>query len=542
MTARPDADRRWFDETGWKLTHDELNAELKSRGVADDTRVDWLDEAATRRDQAKAAAERPADLVITVAEQLLGALLFSGAYGPDLAARKLEQVRAAGVTAAVFQRERDRHVYEAIERVVDAGSSCEFFAVEAELKKAGRLDQAGGPGYIRSLASLVPEVENAATYARLVVDEHIRYEQSRLALELQRAAGNGGVTPELREQLIRILEPPLELGQSPEAVGGGRFVFDEPVDIDSTRIWGRDAAIAWAAGEALMIVGPDGVGKTTVMQQLVLARAGLRTDALGMHVQPDPTGVLYIAADRPRQAARSIRRMVADSERDQLDQTMTFWKGPLPQLLNEDRTILTRLARQFGRNTIAIDSLKDVAVDISKDESGGRIATAFQHAIANGIEIVCAHHPRKPGVEQVRKPRELSDVYGSRLIFGVFGSVIMLWGDPGDVLVELSHLKQPIEELGPWNILHDHRRGHTTVEHGKDLLDVVLAAGTSGVTAKSAAEQVYETETPTKQQVHRIRGRLDRLADADKVTKIPSVRVGGEVRFFYNGPAEVLTR
>jgi replicative DNA helicase len=538
--------RTWFDEHGWQLEPGELRAALSEQGADMETIVELVDDAADRQRQAQPddADARRAHLIVAPAEYVLGAMVLAGSTGPDIAAATLEKIRATGLTAPMFPRQRDKLIYAAIERVVDDGRACEFMSIEAQLRAAGALDDAGGAEYVRALARLVPVVANASTYASLVVEEHRRAEQQRLALELQRASQNGGVTDHLRNEIIQVLEPSHDLGAAPEAITAGTFIFDEPLDTDSIRVWGHDSSIGWAAGEGLMLVGPDGVGKTTVGQQLALARAGLRPDVLGHPVTASGRRVLYLACDRPRQAARSLRRMVVDSERDQLDEAMTVWRGPLPQMLNEDRTVLTRLARQFDAGTVVIDSLKDVAFDLSTDEAGGRIASAFQHLIASEVELLVLHHPRKPGVEQSRKPRELADVYGSRLIFGVFGSVIMLWGDPGDVLVELHHLKQPIDEIGPWTLRHDHRAGHTTVEKGTDLVDVVLHTGTDGITAAVAAGLVYGKDTPTKAEVERIRYRLDQLTESGRLVKYPGrtggLRGGEHSRYLYNGPAEAL--
>ena len=42
------------------------------------------------------------------------------------------------------------------------------------------------------------------------------------------------------------------------------------------------------------------------------------------------------------------------------------------------------------------------------------------------------------------KPKRLADVYGSRWLTAGMGSVLLLWGEPGDLVVEVRHLKQPV--------------------------------------------------------------------------------------------------
>ena len=59
-------------------------------------------------------------------------------------------------------------------------------------------------------------------------------------------------------------------------IDGASFILDAPKDIPA--VWGSGGRVAWSAGEALLIVGPSGIGKTTLVQQLVL-RLGLRARA-----------------------------------------------------------------------------------------------------------------------------------------------------------------------------------------------------------------------------------------------------------------------
>lgn len=545
MAVAVSADRAWFEEEGWMLPDDQLKTELVARGVDEETVSQWRDEAADRRAE---AAKQPSPLNYTPAEHVLGALLMAGALGADITAATLERVAATGLTAGMFERDRDRVIYQAIGAIVARREPAEWLLVEQELTVHRNLAKAGGPNYVRELAKMAPAIENAPHYAALVVEIARRRDMERLGLRVTEAARNGGVDQALLDELVRAAEPGTGTGPPPEAVDAGSFVFDEPTDPAAIRLWGDDTQIGWAAGEGFMLVGPDGVGKTTLGQQLALARCGLRDQVLGMTVASAGQRVLYIAADRPRQAARSMRRMVGDLDRQLLEERMTVWRGPLPAMLNEDRSILARLAKQFDAGTIVVDSLKDVAVDVATDEAGGRIAAAFQHLIATGVELLVMHHPRKPGLEQHRRPRELADVYGSRLIFGAFGSVVMLWGDPGDAIVELRHLKQPVDEIGPWNIRHDHVAGRTTVETGTDLVQLVLNASTAGLTATAAAGLVYEKETPTKNEVERTRAKLDRLCSNGRLVKMPGRRgsaagsnAGGAAEqavYLFNGPAE----
>jgi AAA domain len=325
------------------------------------------------------------------------------------------------------------------------------------------------------------------------------------------AAGNG--------YLLDHAEPDELVERLPHSrlVDGAAFVFDAAADTEP--VWGDSTAPAHAAGEGLMIVGPQGVGKTTIIQQFARARAGLCSHVLGMPVVPDPRRVLLIAADRPKQARRSFARMVSETDREQLADHLLVWQGPLPFDLAAKPKALAAFATELDVGTILIDSLKDVALDLSTDETGSRVNLAIQETLAIGTEVVVLHHQRK-AQQGVQKPKTLDDVYGSNWLTAGMGSVILLWGEPGDLIVELTHLKQPAEPIGPLTLLHDHGRGLTTVEGQVDPLELLRLAGIDGLTATDLARAIYHNEAPNRNQIERARRRLERLVDNGKVTSL----------------------
>jgi replicative DNA helicase len=160
-------------------------------------------------------------------------------------------------------------------------------------------------------------------------------------------------------------------------------------------VWGTTKSIAWAEGESLLLNGPTGVGKTTLAQQLALGRLGIRSKVLELPVMADDRHVLYIAADRPRQAARSFRRMVDERDRTLLHERLRVWKGPLPCELVKHPEIILTMAEMFEAGTIIIDSLKDVAPNLSEEDVGGAVNLATQLLVAEEIEVLALHHQRK---------------------------------------------------------------------------------------------------------------------------------------------------
>jgi replicative DNA helicase len=351
-----------------------------------------------------------------------------------------------------------------------------------------------------------------------VVAEHVRPAVGKDASDHLAAGGTLDDFEPVPLQAPPVIAP--EVSAAPtsrrRAVDGATFVNDVPDKIPV--IWGDETGAAWAKGEPLMIVGPDGVGKTSVAQQTKLARLGIRDRLLGMKVEPAPGRVLYIAADRPRQAASSLRRMVTAADEETLRDRLIVWKGPLEFDLTKSPGLLREFVDSFDDvSDVIIDSLKDLVPDLSKDETGSRVAMAFQELVASGYELLVNHHQRKEQ-QGGGKPRRLADVYGSRWLTACMGSVLLLWGEPGDLVVELRHLKQPEGEIGPLNVLHDHAHGRTEVHQSADLLQA-LANAKYGLTVTDAAQLIFETTNPSPNEIEKARRRLNKLTDTGRAIR-----------------------
>lgn len=318
-----------------------------------------------------------------------------------------------------------------------------------------------------------------------------------------------GASPRLRD-IEAALEPsPVATPGSDRHVDGATYILDAPEKIQA--IWGRDDDVLWAKGEPLLLVGPDGVGKGTIAQQLTLGVAGLPRymDFLGQPVNLVPGGVLYVAADRPQQIARSWRRMVEEGDRALLDAGITVWRGPLPFDLGSQPDELVPWLAGREERCIIFDSLGALVRDPASDEAGSGVFRALMDATAEGYEVCALYHPRKPEQGAQKRVQTVADVYGSRWITASAGSVIYLDGQPGDLIVHLRHLKQPASEVGPLTIRHDHGAGKTELFETPDLLELAI----EGITVKDAAVVLFETSEPSANEVEKARRRLDKLAD-----------------------------
>ncbi|MEU6397676.1 AAA family ATPase [Streptomyces cinnamoneus] len=297
---------------------------------------------------------------------------------------------------------------------------------------------------------------------------------------------------------------------------GASFVLDVPEK--QPAVWGDGGEILWAQGQALMLCGGNGVGKTTLGGQLLRGRLGLTEKVLGLPVAPGTRNVLYLACDRPSQIARSLSRQFVGADRETLRDRLVIHKGPPPYDLAKRPEILLAMCEEADADTVIIDSLKDVAVGLAADEVAAGYNRARQIAIAAGVEILENHHQVKRSASG-GKPEGIEDVYGGAFLTGGAGSVILLAGDPGDPIVRLKHLKPVIDTVGPLDVQHDHDTGLSTVIDRVDLIQLTQAAGIAGLTARDAARRIFEKD-PSKAQVEKTRRRLDRLTASGHLTRV----------------------
>lgn len=449
------------------------------------------------------------------------------AVATPLPAHAITAGRDHGLSPGDFYKAAHGHIWSTICDLVDQAIVPDPITVADHLDRQHLLDAAGGLEHLTELVAGASGT-NAASYVRIIA-AHAR---ARRLISIGADIHELGYGADITVGETRAAELLATIGANPAAdtrnrlIDGAAFLLDQPDTI--TALWGSGDTVLWAEGEACMIVGPSGIGKTTLCQQVILGRLGIRNTTLGQPVQPGNQRVLYLAMDRPRQAARSMRRMVTEDDRTLLEEYLTFWKGPLPFDVVADHRALARFAIQHAADTIVIDSLKDICHNLNDDESASKTNAAIQECIAHGVEVMDLHHQRKrvAGTKKTDAPKSLDEVYGNVWLSAGQGSVILIWGEAGDPIVELTHLKPPAEPVGPWSLRMNFDEGHTTIEEEVSVLGIVNNS-TRGATVQLVAQIVFKRDQPTRNEIEKARRKLDRYATQGLIYRAESPTDGG---------------
>jgi AAA domain len=300
-----------------------------------------------------------------------------------------------------------------------------------------------------------------------------------------------------------------------------------PDESNQVALWGdTEEDILWASGETLILTGPIGIGKTTLAQQLILARAGMREpDLLGYPVAVDERPIFYIAADRYKQAFRSFRRMLAPDDKPALDEHYIFHKGPpdVDLAFNCDEFVEWVLA--VGPGTLVVDSLKDVARGLVNDDVGSGYTRAVNRLMAEDIELIILAHPRK---NWSGSKMTTDDIYGSMMIAGNAGSVIAVEG----IISKPQRTLRTLKSSAGWidmKVSLDFETGRFCEQQRvDDVMLMILKQNPQGMTVAELAKLVYQG-SDRKHRVKTSRG-LQELAGKGLVIQTQGDRLDGHGR------------
>lgn len=220
-----------------------------------------------------------------------------------------------------------------------------------------------------------------------------------------------------------------------------------------------DYSVDWAIKDVMpldgcgLIVSAPNVGKTQILTHLAINQA-LGTNFLSFEFDRARKGIMFsLEMGKPgffRMAVDLVKEYMGAIEVLQTNFIIIPLGEPMPLITVAKANIFFEaLIEEHQPEWIAIDSLQKVITGKLSDDE---VIRGFFNYLAgirqrSGIYIWLIHHQRKAQGDN-KKPKELSDVYGSMYITAEPDVVLSLWPlvDKGKGIIELSQLKNRYSE------------------------------------------------------------------------------------------------
>jgi hypothetical protein len=207
-----------------------------------------------------------------------------------------------------FYDPRHRIVFAAIRNLEAKLRPIDVITLENEIEKDGKLDAIGGVAFLGELSLHVPIVANVIVYAEEV---KLAARNARVIVELDsllERAKRGLIEPsemlgEAIRDLQRIAPEPATAAQS----YGHPFVefvgTDEPED-NPADVFDVHGFIV--RGEPSLLIGDPKVGKTLLLEDLILQMAAGRREWCGLRIYRRPRVLLFLREDSERTTRRRL--------------------------------------------------------------------------------------------------------------------------------------------------------------------------------------------------------------------------------------------
>jgi hypothetical protein len=315
-------------------------------------------------------------------QSVLGSMLLDRAT----VARVVEQLRPED-----FYRNANRRIFEALAELHARGEPADLVTVTDRLRETGRLDEAGGAGYVTKLLALMPTAANVEHHARIVLGDGMKRELAEAFGDLQRGALNGHdlvrlldstdrTTAAVRERLDSFAPSPLRGVPWEKRILTAAEVSAADVTQTWVPFWGQEGLIG--QGLVTLLSGHSKVaGKSTAV-------------AAGLHrlLRPAPeTRVLVLTEEPPSVWKRRI-------------ESWGFVPGGLAFRFADGTpwTALLRQAEQLGSEVMVVDTLRSFA-GVEDENDASRVVQAVQPLVffarRRRTAVLANHHLRKADAE-----------------------------------------------------------------------------------------------------------------------------------------------
>ncbi|KAB7628366.1 replicative DNA helicase [Alkalilimnicola sp. S0819] len=289
------------------------------------------------------------------------------------------------LTEADFYRGDHRRIFLAIAALAEAGKPLDVLTISEWLKENGQLEDAGGLGYLGSIAQQTPSAANIAAYAEIVRDRSVRRQLVRSADEIIELVfeQEGRPTPELLEaaeqKVFKIAE---QTGRGQDGFIGVKDILPVVVERIDT-LYGQDSTITGLAtgfhdfdqmtsglqaGDLVIVAGRPSMGKTTFAMNIAehAALKGEAPVAVFSMEMPGDSLVMRMLSSLGRVELQKIRTgKLLDEDWPRLTGTMNlmanaklFIDDSAGLSPNEMRGRARRLKREHGLGLIVVDYLQ----------------------------------------------------------------------------------------------------------------------------------------------------------------------------------------
>lgn len=206
-------------------------------------------------------------------EAVIGSVLISPEVYDDL---------AYFLSDGDFYLHRLRFIWQAFVALKGRHEPIDFLTVSAELDRAGKLSEIGGPAYLTSLLNQVPTTLHAEQYGRVLVQDSVRRKMIAAANEIARVAYDETLTVDdamtaADKALLSAQGDPLKRGTRHIKLGlSDLYDTLEERSKNPRKVWGLETGFPdWDdmtgglhPGEMTIISAPPGAGKTILIAQV----------------------------------------------------------------------------------------------------------------------------------------------------------------------------------------------------------------------------------------------------------------------------------
>lgn len=321
-----------------------------------------------------------------------------------------------GLAADDFYLVKHRWLWAAFESLRKNHIPLDLLTVQEELEKQHRLSEIGGPAYLTRLITLTPTAYNAPAYANLVAESAERRRLIHAASEIAKSAYDAGTSLDVvRQQAHNSVHTNIRIRGGAEPINMFTSRLYDEVEArskDPRDVWGIPTGFTdwdkitggWQQGEAFILAGEPGSGKTLLLTQAALQAAGLDIDTRMIRAGGRPGAIYELEIGgvqlvrRVASAFSKIKARTLRSGRLEDDDWSKFVNAvgaisSLPVYLSDKTTWTTSSLRADLRRLIDLYGIEWFVVDymqLLKDSVGANVSPSERVGhISQNLHDIC---------------------------------------------------------------------------------------------------------------------------------------------------------